>query len=350
MARNASGTVRSGSSSCAVQGGTARITRSSGPSDSSPSAKVRPRHSCRLRSFRAISRRPRRISAPASRKRCSAGSTKARGQAGHRDAGTDAAAALGEGLAHHRAGKIGGAFLRRRIEGGDQHGPQEFLPQQPAARQHLVDSPAGVAPHQGRHGEIVAEPRARHAAPGDESPPRNGPVVRTQRPAHGPWRRRRTETPPGPARQPDPPRRWRGGSGRRPGCRTARGDCRCRSPCRARRHGRSGSARRPAARHPTARRDTPRPASVTAADNPANPAPTTWTRAPATGRASSEHAAACDDPQQSRLADADAPARRAPSPPPACPAAWCDRPPPSAAAPAGGRAAGRAARRSAAAK
>ena len=95
--------------------------------------------------------------------------------------------------------------------------------------------------------------------------------------------------------------------------RTARGDYRCRSPCRARCHGRSGSVRRPAGRHPKerqARRGQP-------GSRPPTIRPILLRRygrvrlRPAAS--SSEHAAPDNDPQQSRLGDADAPARRRPT-------------------------------------
>lgn len=109
------------------------------------------------------------------------------GQAGHRDPRADAAAALGQRLAHHRAREVGRSFLRRGIENGNQQGPQEFLPQHAAARQHLFDLSAGMASHQGRYRQIVTEARARHAAPCSQDPPGNGPVIGAQGP--GPTRR-----------------------------------------------------------------------------------------------------------------------------------------------------------------
>ena len=86
-----------------------------------------------------------------------------RGQARRRDARMDAAAALGQGLAHHGAGKIGRCFLGRRVQHRQEQGPQEALPQIALAGQHLVDPPAGMAPHQARDRDILADPCLRNA-------------------------------------------------------------------------------------------------------------------------------------------------------------------------------------------
>ena len=96
--------------------------------------------------------------------------------------------------------------------------------------------------------QIFAKPRARHAARPSQHPVRNRPVVGAQRPApaareiHERKRRRP---------RPDQLVRARRCARHRPasrGCPTAPDGCRCRSPCRAWRRNRSGSARRLRAR------------------------------------------------------------------------------------------------------
>ena len=311
MARNASGAERSGSSSWAVQGGTARITLSCGASDSSPSAEGQAGHLAvfELRGRSAADRggSPRRTGRSAQGR-----FDECRGQARHGDARTDSPAALGERLPHHRAGKIGGSFLRRRIESGDQHGPQEFFPQQATGtaaprRSAGRDGAASRSPRRGNRRDCVPGTRRPAARAHHGIGPSLGRSVQ-----RGPWRRRRKGTLPGPVRQADPPRRWRADNGRRRGCRTGRGGCRCRSPCRARclvgaaaPAGLPGGVRKHD-RHAAARQRHGRRQSGQSRSDDMD------ARA-STGCVISKHAAPHDDPQQSRLGDADAPARRRPA-------------------------------------
>ena len=154
-----------GSRFWAIQGGTERITRSCGPSVSSPSSKVKP-STLSPPNRMARSGRPNRIVRPATPQPRNGGVDESGGEAWRCDERPYVAPAFRECFAHDGARKIGRGFLRRRVQGGQQHGPQEFVPQNTIAPNDFVDPPAGMTPQQGR------------AAPGS----RAGRVPGTRRP------------------------------------------------------------------------------------------------------------------------------------------------------------------------
>ena len=161
----------------------------------------------------------------------------------------DAAAALGEGLAHHGAGQIGRCLPPAACSAPTaEQGTQQPLPQRPFAGEHLVDRAGRAGAASGSRARDTRRARLRDAPTGIEEPPRNEPVIGAQRPAlacfatskKAKGRRAR-------AGQPVLRADGREISGGPPDCRRGRGGCRCRSSCRAGGRGRSGSARRPAA-------------------------------------------------------------------------------------------------------
>ena len=175
--------------------------------------------------------------------------------------GAIGAAALGQGLAHHRAGQRGRAALRLGVQGGQQEGLHQPLPQRPSAghrpRRRVCPRPAHSRP---ASGQVVGRPACpARGAPGEQSTRaaarhwagcvQRSPVATSTkieaRPRSGPTslsaRADRLQIADG-----------------RPGCPTAPGDCRCRWSGRDWRRNRSGSARPPAAAASMSSTSTPR--------------------------------------------------------------------------------------------
>ena len=135
MARNSVGRGRDrGTSSCATQGGTARITaslrvdRHGGVGKFQRQRPLRSPNTMRAQPLAQVA--PRRPSGfQKGQRRIDEG----RGQSGVGDARAAGAAARGQGLAHHRAGQLRGACLRLGVQRRQQEGPHQPVPQRALA-------------------------------------------------------------------------------------------------------------------------------------------------------------------------------------------------------------------------
>ena len=222
------------------------MTRSRSPSATAPctksSASARPSRSI------ARSRWPKAGSTPCRASRASAGSIRLAARLVARDQRPAAGSAAGKALLERRPQQMRRAGLGRRVEHrASRAGPRRRATSGRAGSRQSATVCAGSGAREAPAGEIGARARARHAARRQRDPERQRAAVGPHHPALAARKVHEREAAVGPARSGCRARRSHRDRPWRCDCRTAAGDCRCRSPGRGCDRNRSGSGRRPAA-------------------------------------------------------------------------------------------------------